>query len=201
MQQVATLQTQVKGLEDQLKEKNEKFDKLEKRIDDIEQYSRIDDLIISGLKTKHRSFASVAAANDVDDPSLIETDSLEKQVVDFFKSKNMPMESHYIGACHTLPRKDSPTPAIIVRFVNRKHKTGLLKQGFKLKGTDVYVNEHLTKKNADIAKEARTLRKEKKIKATWTRNCKVLIKLNGATPEDEEVKVIKEIGALEQYNK
>lgn len=33
-------------------------------------------------------------------------------------------------------------------------KRDILKQGKKLKGSDVYINEHLTKKNADIARVA-----------------------------------------------
>jgi len=32
----------------------------------------------------------------------------------------------------------------------------------KLKGTDVFVNKHLNKKNAEIAHQARILKKEKK---------------------------------------
>ncbi|KAJ8373370.1 hypothetical protein AAFF_G00266140 [Aldrovandia affinis] len=68
-----------------------------------------------------------------------------------------------------------------------------MRQGIKLQKTGVYLNEHLTKKNADIAKEARSLRKDDKIKATWTRNCKIFIRLNGATPEDEKVLVVREI--------
>ncbi|KAM3843136.1 ranBP-type and C3HC4-type zinc finger-containing protein 1-like [Diretmus argenteus] len=62
-----------------------------------------------------------------------------------------------------------------------------IKAGKKLKGTAVYLNEHLTKKNADIAREARNLKKQNKIQATWTRNCKVMIRLNGSP---EEAKVI-----------
>ncbi|XP_056138356.1 THAP domain-containing protein 2-like [Lampris incognitus] len=43
------------------KEIDERFELLEQRIDDLEQYSRADDLIISGLATKHRSYARAAA--------------------------------------------------------------------------------------------------------------------------------------------
>lgn len=80
----------------------------------------------------------------------------------------MNIQSDNIVACHTLPRRNSEAkPAIIVRFVNRKHKTELLRQAKKLKGTGVYLNEHLTKKNAVIARRARTERKLNKIQATW----------------------------------
>ncbi|ROK28237.1 hypothetical protein DPX16_6578 [Anabarilius grahami] len=51
----------------------------------------------------------------------------------------------------------------------------------------VYLNEHLSMKNAEIAREARILRKNNKIKATWTRNCKVFIQLNGSSPEQAKV--------------
>ena len=92
-------------------------------------------------------------------------------------------------------------PAIIVKFVSRKHKLDLLRQArSKLKDTGVYLNEHLTAKNADIEKEARRLWRDGKIKATWSRNCKIFIRENGATPEQEKVKVISEKSELEEYD-
>lgn len=42
--------------------------------------------------------------------------------------------------------------------VNSKHKIALLKQGRKRKGTNVFVTKH----NADVAKQARYLKKQKK---------------------------------------
>ena len=64
-----------------------------------------------------------------------------------------------------------------MRFVNRKLKIALLEQGRKLKGTNVYIKEHLTKHSADIAKH------------TWTSNCKIFIKLNGS-PEEAKVLMV-----------
>ena len=88
---------------------------------------------------------------------------------------------------HQLPRrKTSNNPAVIVRFVNRKHKTALLRQGRTLKGTNVFLNEHLSKHNADIARMARNLKKQRKIQNAWTANCKIFIKLNGS-PEEASV--------------
>ena len=86
-----------------------------------------------------------------------------------------------------------------MRFSNRKHKSALLKQGRMLKGSDVFINEHLTKKNADIARKARFLRKQKKIQSTWTTNCKVFIKLNG-TPEEAKVLGVRDITELDKYD-
>ena len=85
-----------------------------------------------------------------------------------------------------------------MRFVNRKHKTALLKQGRKLKGTNVFINEHLTKRNADIARKARFMKKQGKIQHTWTSNCNVFIKLNG-TPEQAKVMVIRNIEEMDNH--
>lgn len=74
----------------------------------------------------------------------------------------------------------------------------LLKQGCKLKGTDVFMNEQLTRKNADIAKKARILKKQHKIQHTWVTNFKIFIKLNG-TPEEAKVLVVRNIVELDKY--
>lgn len=207
--ELMNMMEQIKQLKNLIKVKDEKIGTLEKRVDELEQYSRMEDLIITGLATKHRSYArAVVTSGNVepgDEPPVAEQQTLEKQVVAFFASKKMSLNSDNIAACHTLPRKNNlstpatdRTPAIIVRFVNRKHKIELLRQAKQLKGSDVYLNEHLTKRNADIARQARILRKEKKIQATWTRNCKVMIKLNG-TEEDAKVITIRDLEDLDKY--
>ena len=58
-------------------------------------------------------------------------------------------------------------PPIIVRFINRKSKVNILKNGRKLKGTNVYVNIHLSRKNADIAGFARQLKRRQHLHSTW----------------------------------
>ncbi|KAJ8410596.1 hypothetical protein AAFF_G00195000 [Aldrovandia affinis] len=186
--QVEGLQQEINLLKGELNSKEKRIATLEKSMADSEQYSRIDDVIITGLKTKHRSYSRAAAKNV--DASLVPTEqeieTLESQVLQFFESRNILVQSH--------PSKQNVVP-------RTKHKIELMRQGIKLQKTGVYLNEHLTKKNADIAKAARSLRKDDKIKATWTRNCKIFIRLNGATPEDEKVLVVREIGELEQYKR
>lgn len=86
--------------------------------------------------------------------------------------------------------------AIIICFVNHKHKIELMMQGKKLKNTDVYLNEHLTTKNANIARQARQLRKNKKIQSTWTRNCKVFVKTNATATKAAEIIMVRELKAL-----
>ena len=70
----------------------------------------------------------------------------------------------------------------------------MLMQAKKLKCTNVYLNEHLTKKNGDIAQEARMLRKQKKITATWTRNGNVWIR----EQEESQAMMIRDLKELEK---
>lgn len=108
------------------------------------------------------------------------------------------MDLEHIEACHPLPARNERPPVVIMTFVNQKNKMALLKQGCKLKGTHVFMNDHLTRKNADIARKARQLKKQHKIQHTWVTNCKIFIKLNG-TPEEAKVLVVRNISELEKY--
>ncbi|KAL3966351.1 heterogeneous nuclear ribonucleoprotein R [Sarotherodon galilaeus] len=194
MKAILDLVEEVKALRIQNAEKDRRL-----AVADLEQYTRINDVIITGLRIKPRSYARAVAADNVGGPGEEDVNSTELQVVTFLRSKGVEVDYNNIEACHPLPRKnDSDKPAIIVRFANRKHKTALLKQGKKLKGSDVFMNEHLTKRNADIARKARYLKKQGKIQNTWTTNCKVFIKLNG-TPEQAKVLVIRNMEELDKY--
>lgn len=194
------LMEEVKELKIKLIEKDKKITVLERRVDELEQYTRMEDVIMSGLSTRHRSYARmVAEEGNQGGETHKETYTIEQQVVHFLESKNIVVDSKMISACHMLPRKDKVKPAaIVIRFTSRKAKTDLLRQTKKLRGTAVYINEHLTKKNSEIAGQARALRKQGKIQSTWTRNCKVWIKLLG-TPEEAKVLLIRDIEELEKF--
>ena len=166
----------------------------------MEQYTRMDDVVITGLDIKHQTYSRALSDTDKgEDAPPRELQTLEKQLVQFFENHNMTIDRKNISACHTLYRKDAKAkPNIIVRFANRKSQIELLRQTRKLSGTGVYVNEHLTKKNSDIARQARILKKQNKIQATWTRNCKIMIRLNGPL-ESAKVIMVREMGDLDPY--
>uniref|UniRef100_A0A087X494 Uncharacterized protein n=1 Tax=Poecilia formosa TaxID=48698 RepID=A0A087X494_POEFO len=187
---IMNLMGEVKELKRQNVEKDKQIAFLEHRVADLEQYSRMNDVIISGLEMKPRSYArAVTEANNTEERDE-KQGTFEKQI--FFSNKGISIDNG-IEACHPLPQKNKGVkPAIVMRFTNRKHKNELLKQGRKLKGTNVYINEHLTKLNADIARRARFLRKQKKIQSTWTSNCRVYIKLNGSL-EEAKILIIRQI--------
>lgn len=193
---IMDLMDEIKVLKMQNEEKDKRMDALEQRLADLEQYSRINDLIITGLVIKPRSYAKAVATGG--EPTELDQESAEQQVVNFLNSKDININTRDIEACHPLPKRDKRPHAVIVRFVNRKQKMDVLKQGKKLKGTNVYINEHLTKKNSEVARQARILKKQKRIQATWTSNCKIFIKLNGA-PEEAKVLWIRNLHDLDKY--
>ena len=65
----------------------------------------------------------------------------------------------------------------------------------------VFINEHLTKCNAETFYQARLLRKEHLINNTWTFNCRIYIRTNGDTPENQKVIPINSLTDLEQFRK
>jgi len=195
--QLLGLLEEVKQLRLQNAEKDQRIVDLERRVDELEQYSRMNDVVITGIKIRPRSYARAVATN-TGEPSDQETQSVEQQVASYLQNRGIEMDLEHIEACHPLPTKNERPPAVIMRFTNRKKKIALLKQGRKLKGTNVFINEHLTKKNADISRIARQLKKQGKIQQTWVTNCKIFIKLNG-TPEEAKVLMVKRIEDLDKY--
>lgn len=58
IEQVDSLQTQVASLNNMNQEKDQEIQNLKVRIEESEQYSWMDNVIFTGLMTKHRSFAN-----------------------------------------------------------------------------------------------------------------------------------------------
>ena len=58
-------------------------------MNDIEQYSKMDDIIISGFNVQYKSYARSVSTHDVDDYTQTnsETETIESKVVEFFEIK------------------------------------------------------------------------------------------------------------------
>ena len=187
--------------------KDKKIQFLEQRIDALEQYTRRDDVVITGFHTAPVSLSRIVTESINEErnehaPSNIQ-DSVEDQIVSFLNESGIPLNKSEISACHTIGRREKgKSQPIILRLVNRKTKTMMLKNGYKLKNITkpekVYINEHLSKKNSDIARLARELRKKEKITSTWTRNCSVFVKAQHPDG-NPRVKKINEIAELKDF--
>lgn len=142
------LMEEIRLLKEKIIQRDQKIEQLDQRIDDLEQQIRSKDLIITGLEPKHRSYARAAAG--VDEGEDAPTEELQTL---FLNGKNIHLEMHNISNCHTIPNKDRKRkPAIVIQLVSVKQKIDLLQQSKKLKGTGVYINEHLTKKKCRPSK-------------------------------------------------
>ena len=162
-EQIQVLENRLEVLE----QKDIRVQELENRVEALEQYSRQDNLIISGFVPRHRTYAAMAnkdqiTENDEHAPEIEKT-NLEDQLVTFLQEREIPIEKHNISTCHTLPSKSKSRPKpIVIRMTTRKGKIDVLRNSKKLKDSNVYVNEHLTTKNAAIATFARNLRKKER---------------------------------------
>lgn len=94
--------------------------------------------VITGLQTKPQAIKASNASYSID-PGESDGESVDHQEESFLKSKLISLDLNTIGTCHPLPRREeTDEPAIIKQ---RKH----------LKGSAVYLNDHLTRRNADYS--------------------------------------------------
>ena len=134
---------------------------VEERCDDLEQYSRRNTVRIRG----------VGEALNENTDIVVKELAARKLSVDI--SDSDVVRSHRVGR----RAEDRSTPRdIIVRFTTHNTKTAVMRSARKLKGTHVFINEDLTKTRATIAWEARTLKRERKISDTWTRDGVIFVK-------------------------
>jgi len=125
-----------------LSEIEKQIDQFDERLDNLETYSRKNCIIIHGIKEE-------------------KNENVENVICDFLKSHlEVELESRDVDNCHRLgPNKSSskfPRPIIIklVSYLMRK-KIWLKKK--MLKGKGFVITESLTKKRAEIYKEAKEL--------------------------------------------
>lgn len=80
------LTDEVKHLKTRIKEKDEKIEE-KRRINDIERCTQMEDLIITGLETKHQKYARAAS---VTDKGELQT---REQLLRFLKGKTCPLKA------------------------------------------------------------------------------------------------------------
>ena len=175
----------------QKRKKNFFRKELEKRVNDLEQYSKMDNLIISGFNVQYKSYVRSVSTHDVDEHTQTnsETETIESKVIEFLKSKNIPIDSSDMSICQPFKSKyaSNMKPSIVLKLKSRKTKQKILSNAKKLRGSDVYINEHLTRHNADLARKAREYKRKGLILSTWTKNYNVIIRTKGQTPEQCKV--------------
>ena len=120
---------------------------------------------------------------------MSESNEMRKHFVKFAKDKlNMSVEEIEIKieitAIHDLPKRKDGTIPVIVQLLSVDKKTDLMRRRKNLKGSNVFLNDQLTRTNNELFAEARRLKKEGKLYGTWTMNCNIFVK---KTEHDKKV--------------
>ena len=145
---------------------------LENKLNEIEQYSKKTNIIIS-------------SSTDF----LNKSDNKKSEFINFVKNQlNIDNDPYDVVAIHELPNKNKDIYKTIVKFHFHETKSKIFKNIKKLKDTNIYINDHLTKYNSEIFYKARNLLKDSKIKYCWTVNGITFIKKTESS-EKEKIKI------------
>lgn len=140
--------------------------KLRNTVNDLEQYSRKDNVIMHG----------VPFIKEEDIVGIVET---------FATALDIMLYDYDTNSAHHLPAHKDKIPAIIVRLNSRFKKSVLIENSTKkrLPGKDlkfdpavpIFVNEHLTSHTAHIRKKVLELKRKNGIHQAWVKDGKVCI--------------------------
>ena len=169
----AELLQSLKQKDEKIEVLEQKVDVLENSLDEIEQYSRKKNIIVTGINlhsyAKSAEVDTTAGARkarkqqEVEELNTNETATMRKNFVNFAKTKlNVEVDVIEITAIHDLPRRKDGTQPIIVQMMSNDRKTELMQRRGQLRGTNIYLNDHLSPKNSELFREARRLKREKK---------------------------------------
>ena len=213
-QEVSKLTDVISELKETIKTKDTIIANMQDSIDDLQQQTRKNNVIISGLdlrtysevtqksKSVNQNVISIQTEHDQNDGNMVpknDSDRIEGKVLNFFKTKmKVNINSDQISTLKFIPNRNGDKN-ILVQFVSCKTKFEVLKNGKNLKGEkDIYVNEHLTSRNAQIFKKARELKKKKIVLDAWTRDCKVFLK---TSPQNQSMSKVLHIKSMDDFSK
>lgn len=158
---------------------------LKKRLDESENFSRLDNVAIYGLPDiapqTGSSWSTIGNATYSSDHSTVNS-VLELCNVHLGLKIN---ESDISFAYRVPGASGSKLRPVIVGFVSRRTRNAVLSARKALKNLAdtgrIYINEHLTHLNSQIFAGARKLVREKKLHSAWTRGGLTYVHLSDAT--------------------
>ena len=144
-----------------LREKETIIEGLEQKVDQLEQYTRRNSLRISGL------------------PEEEDEDCYEKvlSTLNTKLSLSPPLSIDHIDCLHRTGKSHPNKPRqVIVKFTSYQHRRRVMAQRRQLRGTNLYVNEDLTRKRNALYWSARNAKRQQRIRDAWTYDGRVMIK-------------------------
>ena len=204
------LNTRVVLLENSIEGLRQNESALTRKVENLEQYSRRNNLIIVGLDITSYSeaAASTRPSDDVRGNAVRNDDSVVSTVLSLFNGvMGLSLRTDDISAAHRLQtNRTGPTrthSTVIVRFSSVKVRDQVyysrtqLKNYMTNRNTRVYINEHLTEVNSLLFKRARELQRAKKISNTWTAQGSVYVKTG--VDRNAVVKRIQDVMDLDNF--
>ncbi|KAI5749403.1 hypothetical protein M8J76_007070 [Diaphorina citri] len=139
----------------------EQLSKQDERLNNLEQYSRRNCLLIHGV-------AEVGAGSESEDDCVA-------SAVSIFKEKlKVDILPFHIDRAHRIGKKDSAkNRAIIVKFVSYAQRRLVFSVKKLLKGSGIHITESLTKMNYQILDEAKKIYYKENV---WTYDGRVIVK-------------------------
>lgn len=175
---ITTIMEDNKKLRKELAEKNLAIDDLKKRMDHLEQRSRINNIEISGFpQTKNEDVREIVKA------------VCKTLKVDDITDRD-------IQAVHRVPRYNkAPNGNIVINFASRwtknrvlmaakeyrkSQKRNIVAKDFKqeLGDTPIYLSEHLSPARKQLLRKTKHVAKDKNYKFVWTKEGQILVKKN-----------------------
>ena len=167
---IMNLKSEVASLQQENYVLSKSLAKCENRVDLLETYTRVDNLIIKGLPAVYSEVATTSTNIELLNEN---SDTTMSTVLQFCESSlGLKVCPGDISIAHRLPvGKHDKTQPIIVRFTSRRTRDAVYaaRRNLYTAGVrDIYINEHLTKHHEQLFSRCRQLRKSKQIHSTWT---------------------------------
>ena len=163
----------ISAMKDELKVMRDEIQNVQDKQDDAEQYSRRNCVRVHGIPE-------------------VEGENTDSIVIKIGEEVGADIFSDSIDRSHRVGRKGDYSRPIICKFTSHKTKLALLKAKKRLaeinteklfNAKKVFVNEDLSQQRAMIATKARSLKKDKRISDTWTRDGVIFIRTLSGTVE------------------
>ena len=171
-QKLDDMSNAIKDLKQEIQMKDNHIQKLEEKIDELEQYSRRNCLIISGIgetENENTDRTFLKFANDVL--------KAEIKPEDIDRTHRLPRPPGHTNG-HSKPRN------LVVKFTTYNARKRVYDKRTELKHLkqNIFINENLTKTRNELFYEARKMVKDKKVKSAWTIDGNIFIRDNEDRP-------------------
>ena len=172
--EISSLKESKKMVDFELTEEKRRYRTLSNNLNDLEQYSRRNNIRIFGVRDNKKY------------ESLKETENI---VINLLRNKlNLNFGPEDFEICHRIGRyTEGANRAIIVKFLYRKSKILTISERKKLKDTGITISEDLTHKNVRRLNDIKTL---SCVESCWSRDGRLYAKNSRGTikevkPEDQ----------------